>query len=90
MKVGERKTVEVAPEEAYGNRREDLVISVPRQELPPQIDPEVGITLRMRTASGGYIPVKITAVTTEDITIDANHPLSGQGLSFDIELVEIV
>lgn len=90
MKVGERKTITVGPEEAYGQRREDLLLKVDRQELPPQINPEVGMGLRMRTASGRFIPVRITTVTDQDITIDANHPLAGEELTFDIELAEVL
>lgn len=89
MQVGQRKTVTVNAEDAYGQRRDDLVIKVDRQDLPPQIDPVAGMLLQMRTGSGRYIPVKIADVTAEQVTIDANHPLAGQGLTFEVEIVEI-
>lgn len=89
MKIGEKKKVEVSPEEAYGHRRDDLVLHVPREELGPQINPEVGMMLRMKTMQGRYIPVKITEVTEAQVTLDANHPLAGETLTFDLEVVSI-
>lgn len=89
MKMGEKKKVAISPEEAYGHHRDDLILQVPREELGPQINPEVGMMLRMRTMQGQYVPVKITEVTEAQVTLDANHPLAGETLTFDLEVVSI-
>ena len=81
--------MEIGPDDAYGDYRDDLVFKVKREELGPEIIPIEGMVLRMRTASGRFIPVKVAAVTETDVTIDANHPLAGQVLYFDLELVKI-
>lgn len=89
MKVGDHRTVTVNAEDAYGPRRDDLVIKVDRQELPPHIDPAAGMLLQMKTVSGRYIPVRVTEVTEQNVIMDANHPLAGQDLTFELEMVEI-
>lgn len=90
MKEGERKTATVSPDEAYGPRREDLVLSIPRDRVPPDLDPEVGQYLRMRSEDGGTFDVMVAEVGEEAIHVDANHPLAGKELTFEIELVQIV
>jgi peptidylprolyl isomerase len=89
MKVGEKKTVTIPPEEAYGNYSDDLVLTVPRAELPPEIQPEVGMRLQAQPEGGGTIIATIIEVTPDTITLDANHQLAGEALTFEIELVEI-
>lgn len=89
MTPGETKTATVAPEQGYGERRDDMVASVPKDNLPDDLDPEVGQQLQARDSEGQTIPVRITEVGDEAVTIDANHPLAGQTLTFDIELVDV-
>jgi peptidylprolyl isomerase len=86
MKIGESKTVSIPADEAYGPRRDDLIVEVNRDELPPDIDPQVGMQLQTDHA-GGILVVTITGVSETTVTVDANHPLAGQDLTFDIELV---
>ncbi len=89
MDEGETKTTEVPPEKAYGPHRDDLVQEVPKEQLPQGFDPEVGQQLQARSADGQVIPVWITDVQDETVILDANHPLAGKELLFDIELVEV-
>lgn len=90
MLVGDSKTVTISPEEAYGPRHEQLVQQVPRSTLPENIDPVVGMNLQSQSPDGQVMNLVITGIEEESITLDANHPLSGQALTFAIELVEIV
>ena len=90
MAVGDKKTISIPPEEAYGPRQEEMVIEFPITNFPPDIKPEVGMTLNMHDENGQELPVVITAISEEAVTLDANHPLAGQDLIFNIELVEIV
>ena len=90
MSEGESTSVDIPSDEAYGERRDDLEIEVTKEELPDEVDPEVGIQLQVKqNESGRSIPVTITNVTEDKVTLDANHPLAGKDLTFDIELVEI-
>mgnify|MGYP001814456507 FL=1 len=90
MSVGENKTVTIPPEDAYGERHDQLVQEVPKNALPDEIDPEVGMHLQSRSPEGQVLNLVVTDVADESITVDGNHPLAGQALTFDIELVEIV
>lgn len=89
MAVGDKKTISIPAEEAYGERQEEMVIEFPRSNFPPDIEPEVGMTLNMHSENGQEIPVVITAIDDDAVTLDANHPLAGQELVFDIELMDI-
>lgn len=89
MEVGETRDIEVAPENAYGSRREELVMEVPVGEFPDHIEPEVGMQLQIKQQDGTPFGVVITDVADEAVTLDANHPLAGQTLYFQVELVEI-
>ena len=89
MRVGESKTVTIPVDQAYGPRRDDMILKVERAELPENLEPEIGMQLQMNQGDGGIMIVTITDVSETTITIDANHPLAGQDLTFDIELVEI-
>ncbi|PKD44906.1 FKBP-type peptidyl-prolyl cis-trans isomerase [Rhodohalobacter barkolensis] len=86
---GDSTEVDIPSEEAYGESREDLVISVPKDQLPDDVEPQVGMQLQVNQQDGQPIPVRITEVGEENLTLDANHPLAGQDLKFEIELVEI-
>lgn len=90
MEVGEKKTIHIPAEEAYGERREDLVMQFERSMLPEGLEPEVGMGLQMQGPQGQPVPVTITEFDEENITIDANHQLAGQNLNFELELVEVV
>lgn len=90
MAPGESKTEKIPMEQAYGPYRQEMVIQVNREQLPPDLDPEVGLQLQIQQPNGQAIPVLVTEVTNSKVTLDANHPLAGEDLTFDIELVEIV
>jgi len=90
MKPGDSKTVDIPADEAYGQYRDDLVFEVDRGELPPDMDPQVGDRLVMTQSNGQQIPVTVTAVDESTVTMDANHQLAGEDLTFEIELVEIL
>lgn len=89
LEPGQSTTAEIAPENGYGDRRDDLVLDVERDRLPDDMDPQVGQQLQLRQQNGQAIPVTVTGVNDSAVTIDANHPLAGQMLVFDIELVDI-
>ncbi len=89
MTVGEKKSIHIPAAEAYGERREELVMQFERSQLPEGLTPEVGMGLQMQGPEGQPIPVVISAVAEESITIDANHQLAGQNLNFELELVAV-
>lgn len=90
MDVGETKTVNIPSERAYGPYRDELLVSVERSQVPPDIEPDLGMELQIRTPEGTVTNVTITEMDEESITLDANHPLAGKDLIFEIKLVEIV
>jgi peptidylprolyl isomerase len=89
MTVGDNKSVRIEADEAYGPHHDQLVQEVERSVLPDDLDPKEGMALQSSSPDGQITQFMITAVSTETITVDANHPLAGQALSFDIELVDI-
>jgi len=89
MGVGDKKTVTIPAEQAYGLRMEQLVAVVERKEIPEHIKVEVGSQLEVSQEDGQTFPVLITEVTDTHVTLDANHPLAGRNLIFDLRLVEI-
>lgn len=88
LAVGERTTVTIAPGDGYGERNEEKVVDVPRGEFPPHIDPRPGMVVQS-TLPQGNIVLTIVEVTEHRVTLDANHPLAGQQLTFDLELTGI-
>lgn len=90
MAPGDEKTINIPVEEAYGERQEHMVAQVPRAELPADIQPEVGMQLEVTQEGGHSFPVLITEVSDAEVTLDANHPLAGRALIFDLRLVEIL
>jgi peptidylprolyl isomerase len=90
LEVGETTSIHIPAEEAYGVRQENLVVQVPKQNLPEELTPEVGMKLQTQTKEGDIMVVKITEVAENEITIDANHELADKDLNFEIELVEII
>lgn len=89
MQAGETKTEEIPYEGAYGAKRDDLVLELDKSKIPEHLDPKVGDQLEIKQEEGNNIPVTVKEITEEGITIDANHPLAGQDLIFELELVEI-
>ena len=89
MAVGDTKTANIQADEAYGEKKEDMIIQVPKTDIPADIKPEVGQQLAMQGNDGQQMPVTVTEVADDTITLDANHPLAGKDLIFDLELVDI-
>ena len=89
MSVGDKKTVHIPANDAYGPSDDSRIIEFPKANFPPDMNPEVGMQLNMTNGSGQVIPVVIREVGEENVMLDANHPLAGQDLIFDIELVDI-
>ena len=89
MSPGDSKSVTIPSEQAYGPYQDELVIVVDEKQMPSDLSVEVGQQLQMRHSSGQAVPVMVTHVTDDKVTLDANHPLAGKDLTFDIELVTI-
>ena len=90
MAVGDQKTVEIAADDAYGQRDPNGMQSFPRDKVPDDIPLDIGTRLQLSTPSGQPVMVTVSEVTETEVILDANHPLAGQDLTFEIELVEIV
>lgn len=90
LTVGEQETLTVPVEEAYGERDEREVHVLPRSALPPSIDLSVGAPLQATTQEGRQVELVVTDFDDEQVTVDANHPLAGHDLTFDIQVVEII
>ena len=90
MKTGESKTTTIPLELAYGPRRDDMIVTMDRSRLPHGLDPKVGQRLELTQEDDQTILVTVAAVTGTSITLDANHPLAGKELTFDIELAAIL
>ena len=88
MEPGEERTVTIPPERGYGPHQPELVIAVDRADFPDDIEPEVGQELQVQQGDA-MIVMRVAEVSDEQVTIDANHPLAGQNLTFDLELVEV-
>jgi peptidylprolyl isomerase len=89
MAIGDKKTIHIPVEEAYGDLNPDMVFDFNRSEIPAEIPLVVGDTLNMHNGQQ-TVPVIIREVTEDSVKLDANHPLAGQPLNFDLELVEII
>tara|TARA_R110001592_G_C13180417_1_gene750817 strand:- start:122 stop:550 length:429 start_codon:yes stop_codon:yes gene_type:complete len=89
MAVSDTKTVNIPSADAYGDHRPELIQAVPLSELPEEIKPEVGMQLVSQAPDGQQIPLVVTEVNADTIKVDANSPLAGKDLVFDLELVEI-
>lgn len=89
MQIGEEKSVTIPCLEAYGEKREDMMLDIPMEQVPPHIKPEVGMELSLQNQAGQPVPVMVSYVDDVKIILDANHPLAGKDLIFDITLVEI-
>ncbi len=90
MTPGDKKTVTIPVDEAYGPHRDELITQVSRDQFPEGIDPEVGQQYEMVSNTDGQVFIMtVTDIADGQVTLDANHPLAGEDLTFDIELVEI-
>lgn len=89
MSVGDKKTLQIPVDQAYGAKNPDMIIPMPKDRFPQDMEIEVGMPLVMSDQNGQQFQVIVTEISEEAITLDANHPLAGQDLTFDIELVAI-
>jgi len=89
MEIGQKKTINIKPEEAYGPRREEAITVVAKENFPPDFVAKEGEMVQGRTESGQPINALIIEVQENDVILDMNHPLAGEELNFEIELVEI-
>ncbi len=90
MEVGEKKTITIPPDQAYGDRQDTLIAEINKSDFPSEITPEIGLPLQVQHPDGNQINVIIIEMTENTVTIDANPPLAGETLIFDLELVEII
>ena len=86
--VGDAVSVRIPPAEAYGEHNDEMVIIVPRSEIPDHIAPEEGMGLQIALEEG-ELDVIVSRVTEEEVELDGNHPLAGKSLNFDIEVVDV-
>ncbi len=89
MKLGESKTATIPPDQAYGAHRPEIVVTIERGQFPTHLKPKVGEHLEIHQENGENLVVTVTDVAESSVTLDANHPLAGKALTFDIQLVEI-
>ncbi len=89
MVVGEKKSIVIPADQAYGSKMEERIVEFPRSQFPPDLIPEIGIQLTMSGGGGQQFQVRIVEIKEEMVTLDANHPLAGEALHFDLELVAI-
>ena len=90
LQTGEKKTVTVSAEDAYGSFDENLLIEIPRKNVPEDVTPEVGMRLQLVNQQGQAAHVVVTEVLDKTVRLDANHPLAGKTLVFDLEVLEIL
>lgn len=89
MKVGDKETVAIDCENAFGARREEMVIDIPRQNLPAEADPKPGMALQAQQEDGSAVTLYVVDVGEQSVKADGNHPLAGEDISFDVTLREI-
>jgi FKBP-type peptidyl-prolyl cis-trans isomerase 2 len=90
MTTGETKTTTIPAADAYGEHRPEMIVQFERDKIPPDMDVQIGQELQVQTTSGQALPARVVDTSDAGVTLDANHPLAGRDLTFDIELVEIV
>ncbi len=90
MKPGDTKTTTIPAGDAYGPYDDDMLLEVERTQFPAEMDPQLGQQFQVRNSDGATISVIVAGVEAESVTLDANHPLAGQDLTFEIRLVEII
>ena len=89
MNAGDSKTAKIPSEEAYGPRRDDMVVTLDRSQLPADLDPKVGQRLELTQENDQTVLATITDLSEKNITLDGNHPLAGKELTFELELVQV-
>ncbi len=89
MKVGDSKVETIPAAEAYGEPKDQLILRAPMDKMPEGKAPEVGQQMQVMTEGGQPVPVRVTEVSEDEVTLDANHPLAGHDLTFELKLVEI-
>ena len=89
MSVGDKKTINIAPEHAYGAKNKEAIIEFPLSNIPEDMKLQRGMKLQLQNEAGHPVPVVVTEVKDDVVILDANHELAGKELVFDIELVEI-
>lgn len=89
MEPNEKKTIVIVKEDAYGEKQKELFQTVPKSELPAEIAPKVNMALMATNADGSERQLRVAEVNENDIVVDANHPLAGEDLTFELKLVEI-
>ncbi|MDI9363387.1 MAG: peptidylprolyl isomerase [Flavobacterium sp.] len=89
MAIGEKRTVTIAADQAYGAVQQEMILDFPKTQFPPDMTPEVGMQLSMSNNEGQQFPVTIVEVKEDVVVLDANHPLAGKDLTFALELVDI-
>ncbi len=90
LKVGDVTTANIPSAEAYGEHNPQNVVTVGKEQLPPELEVKEGMQLQMNTDAGQPIPCVVTRIEDDQVTIDANHPLAGKDLTFNIEIIEIL
>ncbi len=90
MEVGEKKTVKIPMDQAYGKHNAEMVMQMPKNQVPPDLKPKIGDKLQVGGASGELMMVEVIDIDDDFIVLDANPPLAGKDLTFDLELVAIV
>ena len=90
MTVSEKKTINILPEDAYGQKDEQAIIEFPKKNIPKDMKLEVGMQLQLRNENGQPFPVTVAEIKDDVIVLDTNHSLAGKELVFDIELIEII
>jgi len=86
MQIGETRTVTIACADAYGEVNPEQIVTIDKEHFPPEIKPEVGMMLQMQTPQGP-MPVRVDAIDDDGVRLDANHPLAGEDLTFELTLV---
>jgi peptidylprolyl isomerase len=89
MTTGDKKSVNLSPEDGYGARRDDLIINIAKDNVPEDMQLNIGMAVQLTDQSGNPIPATVTEIGDETVTLDVNHPLAGKVLVFDIEIVRI-
>ncbi len=89
MQAGEKKTFNLAPEQAFGERKDELVHTIERQQVPPDLKLEVGMQLALEGKGQDPIPAQVVDLSESTVTLDTNHPLAGKAITFEIDVVEV-
>jgi peptidylprolyl isomerase len=90
MAAGDKKTIAVSPEEGFGQQQEDLVVDLKKSEFPEDVEFAVGAYLNIETSDSKEFKAKVVEIKEDTVTLDANHPLAGITINYDVELLEIV